>query len=203
MSSLLQQSQNKQSFLPSHAPRLSSKLKVVEWKRNFSFPNSLFPMPSLFTSIPNLPKCLILKGLLKSLRIWRYNCKAPLCLLEDGKYSHLCRNEWKTSSSHDQILTKCKSPGQKSHISFLFAGYLSQTRTLEFTGITYAQGFSSFVWLQKNLFVPAQTYWSHLHDQVWEIKVSCRLFLITLTLINMPLTASLVWDEAEKKVRLP
>lgn len=130
MSSLLQQSQNKQSFLPSHAPRLSSKLNVVEWKRNFSFPNSLFPMPSLFTSIPDLPKCLILKGLLKSLRIWRYNCKVPLCLPEDGKYSHLCRNEWQTSSSHDQILIKCKSPGQKSHISFLFAGYLSQTRTL-------------------------------------------------------------------------
>lgn len=62
---------------------------------------------------------------------------------------------------------------------------------LEFTGITYVHGFSSFIWLQKNLFVPAQTYWSHLHDQVWEpeIVVSCKPFLITLTLINMPLTA--------------
>lgn len=118
MTPFLQQSHNRQGF-------------QTEISSNFSSLSSLFPVPSLLNSTPHLPKCLILKGLLKSLKNLKLQLQSTPRLLEDGKQSHLCRNKWKMNSNHDQILIKCKSPGRKSQShSFLLAGYLPHTRGL-------------------------------------------------------------------------
>jgi len=67
---------------------------------------------------PNLPKCLILKGLLKSFKNLKLQLQSTLGLPEDGEYSQLCKNEWKMNSDHNQILIKCKLPDWKSKSLF-------------------------------------------------------------------------------------